>query len=108
MTHTEQAAHASRSRRSGLVALNIALLCVLGGVTLTAQVGAQPSNQNMRVRGEYTIVGGSTIGENASTIYVLDSANREVVSLRWNDSTKALEGIGFRDLVRDVNSDPDR
>lgn len=108
MTHTEQADRATRPPRSGLVALNIALLCVLGVVTLTPQVGAQSSNQSMRVRGEYTVVGGSTIGENSSTIYVLDSANREVVSLRWNDSTKALEGIGFRDLVRDVNSDPDR
>lgn len=108
MTHTQQSAGAPRTRRSGLVVLNIALLCALGGVTLSTQVGAQPSNQNMRVRGEYTVVGGATIGENANTIYVLDSANREVVSLRWNDSTKALEGIGFRDLVRDVNSDPDR
>ena len=92
----------------GLVMLNVALLAVLGVVTLTPQVVAQASSENMRVRGEYTVVGGQTIGENASTIYVIDSANRELVSLRWNDSTKALEGIGFRDLVRDVNSDPDR
>jgi len=88
--------------------LNLALLSVLGVVTLSPQVGAQPLGENMRVRGEYTVVAGATIGENANTLYVLDSANREVVSLRWNDSTKALEGIGFRDLVRDVNSDPDR
>ena len=98
----------SRPRRSGLVVLNLALLTVLGVVTVSPRVGAQMGNSEMRVRGEYTLVGGDTLGENASTIYVLDSANRELVSLRWNDSSKVLEGLGFRDLVHDVNSDPER
>ncbi len=98
----------SRPRRSGLVALNLALLAVLGVVTVSPRVGAQMGNPENRVRGEYTLVGGEVLGETASTIYVLDSANRELVSLRWNDSTKALEGVGYRDLVRDVNSDPER
>ena len=100
-----------RSRRSGLVALNLFLLIALGAVTLAPQVGAQPMRgdvQSPRVRGDYAIVGGATLGDNASTVYVLDSANRELVALRWNDSNKSLEGVGFRDLVRDANSDPDR
>lgn len=97
--------------RSGLVVLNLLLLGVLGAVTLAPRVQAQSMRgdmQNPRVRGEYALVGGETLGETASTVYVLDSANRELVALRWNDSTKSLEGTGFRDLVRDANSDPDR
>jgi hypothetical protein len=98
-------------RRSGLVALNLVLLGTLGVVALVPDAGAQSGRgdfQNMRVRGDYALVGGETLGETASTVYVLDSANRELVALRWNDGTKSLEGVGFRDLVRDANSDPDR
>lgn len=99
------------ARRTGLVALNLLLLAVLGAVTLAPRLEAQSMRgefQNPRVRGEYAIVGGDTLGETSSTVYVLDSANRELVALRWNESTKSLEGVGFRDLVRDANSDPDR
>ncbi len=98
----------ARTPRSGLIALNVVLLAVLGAVTLAPRSEAQPSSPDTRVRGEYTIVGGKTLGDAGNTIYVLDSANREMVALRWNDSAKALEGMGYRDLVRDVNSDPDR
>lgn len=99
------------ARRSGLVVLNLLLLSVLGAVTLAPGAGAQPMRgepQSQRVRGDYALVGGMSLGDNAATVYVLDSANRELVALRWNDSTKSLEGVGFRDLVRDANSDPDR
>lgn len=99
------------ARRSGLVVLNLVLLSALGAVSIVPRLEAQPVRgdfQNPRVRGEYTIVGGETLGDTSDTIYVLDSANRELVALKWNESTKSLEGIGFRDLVRDANSDPDR
>lgn len=102
---------AARSRRSGLVVLNLFLLAALGAVMLAPTVDAKPMRgdvQNPRVRGDYSLVGGETLGDNASTVYVLDSANRELVALRWNDGNKSLEGVGFRDLVRDANSDPDR
>lgn len=98
-------------RGTGLVALNVVLLAVLGVVSIVPGLEAQSmrgSPQVPRVRGEYAVVGGQTMGDTASTIYVLDSANRELVSLRWNESTKSIEGVGFRDLVRDANSDPDR
>lgn len=110
---TSGAEHRSARRpgRPGLVVLNLVLLGVLGAVTLAPGAGAQPlrgDTQNPRVRGDYALVGGVSLGDNAATVYVLDSANRELVALRWNDSTKSLEGVGFRDLVRDANSDPDR
>lgn len=99
--------------RRGLVLLNVALLGTLAAVTLTPWAGAQaPMGQDRlghtRVRGEYALVGGSTLGNLASTMYILDSANRELLVLRWNDSSKSLEGVGYRDLARDASSDPDR
>ncbi|PCI07676.1 hypothetical protein COB72_09820 [bacterium] len=92
----------------GLVVLNLALLAGLGLVTIAPDAGAQMGTPTSRARGEYSIVGGSTIGGVSSTIYVLDSANRELIALSWNDSAKSLDGIGYRDLSLDSSSDPDR
>ena len=92
----------------GLVMLNLALLCGLGAVSLSTSASAQMGSATNRVRGEYTIVGGSTLGSISNMIYVLDSANREMIALSWNDSSKSLEGIGYRDLRIDASSDPDR
>tara|TARA_R110002073_G_scaffold118918_1_gene258540 strand:+ start:426998 stop:427342 length:345 start_codon:yes stop_codon:yes gene_type:complete len=92
----------------GLVVLNIALLCGLGAISFSQSATAQMGSKNDRVRGEYTIVGGSTLGSISNMIYVLDSANREMIALSWNDSTKGLDGVGYRDLNLDSSSDPDR
>ncbi len=94
---------------SGLIALNVALLGGLGLVSLAPFADAQGTpGQINRARGDYAVVGGATIGGVSGVIYVLDTANRELIALGWNDSTKSLEGIGYRDLSRDASSDPDR
>ena len=92
----------------GLVVLNVVLLFGLGAVTLSGQVDAQSSSATGRVRGDYSVVGGATLGGVSSMIYVLDSANREMIALSWNDSSKSLDGVGYRDLNLDASSDPDR
>jgi hypothetical protein len=95
----------------GLVVLNLALLGVLGAVSFSPMADAQSAksaNGATRARGEYSIVGGATIGGVSSVIYVLDTINRELIALNWNDSTKSLEGVGYRDLSVDAKSDPDR
>lgn len=85
---------------------------VLAGAALAMVVvglaGAQPGGGQTRASGQYTCVGGATIGGYTNVIYVLDSANREIVALKWNDGTKQLEGIGYRDLVTDIAKENDR
>jgi len=101
----------SGKRVGGLVVLNLALLGVLGAVSFSPMADAQSAksaNGTTRARGEYSIVGGATIGGVSSVIYVLDTINRELIALNWNDSTKSLEGVGYRDLSLDAKSDPDR
>jgi|GEM_PF-1262207 len=106
-THTTQSRTLKPTR--GLIVLNVVLLAGLGLVTVSPNAGAQLSGQaNTRVRGDYSVVGGATIGGVSSVLYVLDTANRELVAMSWNDSTHTLEGIGYRDLNADVLSDPDR
>lgn len=84
-----------------------AVLGVLGTGLLATPLVAQSRDQG-RPSGDYSVVGGMTLGSHANVIYVLDSANRELVALRWNDSTKALEGVGYRDLVADLAGETQR
>ena len=82
----------------------------LAGVVVASAAGLAVGQavESRRVSGQYSCVGGKTIGGYTNMIYVLDSANRELVSLKWNDGTKQLEGHGYRDLVTDVSQENDR
>jgi len=102
----------ARSAR-GLLALNGALLAVLALVTLgghlpaSAGVGsnAQPVN---RARGEYTMVAGEIKFGDSSGIWVVDSANQEMVAIRWNDGRNSFDGIDYRNLAEDQARRPGR
>lgn len=99
--------HGSRAPR-GLIVLNLALLGGLGLVSFAPSADAQSGVSVSRVPGEYSVVAGASVGGVSSVIYVIDSANREMIALSWNDSIKSLEGIGYRDLSLDSTGDPDR
>jgi len=96
-----------RSRQTrALVALNAGLLAVLALVTAVPRADAQAGVR--RPPGTYALVGGEPPGGNANAVYVLDSANRELIVLRWNNSINQLEGIGYRDLRTDAVAEPTR
>ncbi|RMH14231.1 MAG: hypothetical protein D6695_01825 [Planctomycetota bacterium] len=90
-----------RSNRS-LVALNIALVLVLGAVSLPRIAGAQ--NERSRSRGEYTMVEGVRGSGSSNAVYILDSVNAEMIVLLWDQGRRTLQGIGFRDLEDDVQA----
>lgn len=86
--------------------LNLALAGAV--IASAAGLAVGQAMESRRVGGQYTCVGGKTIGGYTNMIYVLDSANSELVSLKWNDGSKQLEGHGYRDLVADVSQENDR
>lgn len=96
---------AGRRVSRGLVALNVALALGLALVTLAPSADAQRA---ARARGDYTMVAGAINGSTSHAIYIVDGANQEMVALRWNESSKSLDGIGFRDLAADVTARPGR
>lgn len=84
----------------GLIALNLALLAVLALVTFASgpvQAGAQA-----RGRGEYTMVAGGAPGTDAAAVYIVDVANQELIAITYNQQTKQLDGIGYRNLAADA------
>ena len=98
----------------GLIVLNAVLLGILGVITLGPGAGAQtqsgskpgPNNageeQNARPRGSYTMVGGELPSGNSNAIWVLDTANQELLALVWDQSRSRIHGLGFRDLASDA------
>jgi hypothetical protein len=90
----------------GLIAVNAALVLGLGLAALapSAIAGRQPT----RARGVYTMVNGAIQGGNSDAIYIVDSANQEMVVIRWNDGRTSLEGIGYRNLTGDAQAQPGR
>lgn len=85
--------------RVALVALNAVLLLVLGVVTLSPSAAAQ---QAQRPRGEYILLGGQMTGSPTSAVHVIDTSNQEMITLRWSQSGKTFEGLGYRNLRLDA------
>ena len=94
-----------RKARRGLIAVNIALLMVLGAVVLSPSSMAQ---RGARARGEYTMVSGKIVGGNSHVVYILDGANQEVLAAKWNEAAKAVDVIGYRDMQADAQTQPGR
>ncbi len=89
-----------------LITINAALLLLLGAVTLAPSTNAQRGAT--RARGEYTMLSGKATGSSSHVIYIVDSSNQDLVAVRWNESTKALDNIGYRDLKEDAQASPGR
>lgn len=96
----------TRTSRRPLVVLNMVLALVLAAISLAPRAEAQRGGG--RGRGDYTMVSGRIQGGSSNAIYVVDAANQEMIALRWSDSTKGLEGIGYRDLRADSQSPQSR
>ncbi len=93
------------TKRRGLIALNAGLVLVLAAVSLSPEARAQ---RGARARGEYTMVSGRVVGGSNNAVYVVDSANQEMIALIWNNTRKGLEGIGYRDFNADSGAAPGR
>jgi len=89
----------SKQRTKGLIALNAVLLVGLALITLAPDAEAQA--RRTRAHGQYAIVDAQFLGSQSAAIIVLDSANQEMLALRWDRSRRILTTIGQRDLAAD-------
>jgi len=100
--HSTQSSSAIRSlgrnRCLGLIALNAALAATLAAVTL----GASATAQSARTRGDYLMVGGRVNGVDGAAVFVIDSSNQEMIAVSLNNTSKKLDGVGYRNLASDA------
>ncbi len=110
MSHQPMSQTVSRTRmRAALATLNLALIGVVGAIILSpTPAGAQATAAANRARGDYAMVAGEiSAGSNAVT-YIVDSANQEVLVVRWDASRAQLQSIGYRSLAADAVAAPVR
>lgn len=74
-----------------LVGANIAALCFLATVELSAAARAQ-----QRPRGTYTAASGRIEGTETHALYVVDETTQELIAVQWDPRTKQLKGLGYR------------
>ena len=81
----------------GLLLLNGLLIALLAAVTFAPTAEAQ-----QRFRGKYAMVSGRAQGSPPYLLYILDQNSRQLVAVRYNVQQDLLEGMGYRDLVKDA------
>jgi len=86
-------------RLRGLLALNGALLMALGAVVFGPSADAQ-----LRPRGDYTMVAGRVNGAHSGVVYIVDTANQELIALTYDHNEKRVEGVGYRNLAADASN----
>jgi len=89
-----------RSRVAGLVAINALLAGVALAGVLVGRAGAQPGTA--RLPGRYTVIPGKVSGISGSVLYVIDSANQEMIALRYQRAQSRLEPFAFRSIAADA------
>ena len=96
-TPSRSTVRAAGSDLRALVVLNGLLLCLLAAVTFAPTADAQ-----YRARGAYTMSAGRVNGADSSAVYVVDTANQELIAVTYNPNTKVIDGIGYRNLAGDA------
>lgn len=92
-------AHRRVSTFRSLLVLNTLLLAILAAVTFGPSADAQS-----RARGHYTMVAGGVNGSTSSAVYIIDVINQEMMAVVYNQNTKRLDSIGYRNLAYDATA----
>jgi len=89
----------NRKSLGGLIVLNVALLFVLGLLTMApstaeAQLGG-------RRAGDYVMVAGQVQGKVNSTLYIADLNNGTMIAVNYDQNARALVPVGGRVISAD-------
>ena len=89
-----------RPRLLALTILNAAILVAIIALPLTHNAEGQ-DGRTTRSHATYSMAGGNVGGFATGAIYIVDETHDEMISLMWNDKSKVLTSIGYRNLAAD-------
>lgn len=101
----------TRTPVRALALVNAALLAAILATALarpSAHAQGEPPAEGRRPRGEYTMVSAKTNQGGPHAVWIVDSANNEMVAVRWDQSRQAMLGIGYRSISSDARLSPGR
>lgn len=88
------------SRISALVALNVLLVAAILVVPMARS--AQGQGGGNRARATYSMAGGNIAASDMGVLHIIDETNQELLSVMWNEKTKTLTPVGYRNLAADA------
>lgn len=91
--------HKKRNTLGGLIALNLALVVILGLVTIAPSVQASGA---AAAAGDYMIVGGRINGATSNAVYILDQRTGALMCFLYDRSSKKLKGLSVRSVANDA------
>lgn len=80
----------------------IAVSCIVAmAIALWPTIRGAQAQSGQRARGNYLILAGKNISNDTSQLFCLDTANQELIGLRWNPGAGQLEVAGYRSIAAD-------
>lgn len=91
---------ARRSRLAALAILNGLLLTAIIALPMTRRADGQEGS-GTRSHATYSMAGGNISGLATGALYIVDETHDEMISVMWNDKSKILTSLGYRNLAAD-------
>lgn len=96
--------------RNGVIALNVLLIAVLTAIvfvpTSDAQQ-AQPSSYTPpTATPAYLAVPSVASGMSTGVVYIMNTVQREMVAVAWNQNRNKIMTLGYRNIAADAQSVP--
>jgi hypothetical protein len=85
--------------RSGVIALNVLLITILGFL-----VFVPTSNAQISVSSSYLAVPSQANGLTTGVVYIMNTSSQELVAVAWNRNKKKIMPLGYRNLSRDAQT----
>jgi hypothetical protein len=80
--------------KQGLIALNIALLAVLGAVSLVPVTDAQVTSMN-----EYVAVSGEISGRQSGVVFIASSSDRAMLATTWDHNKNRIVIMAAKNIA---------
>ncbi|MBC8310392.1 MAG: hypothetical protein H8E83_07760 [Planctomycetes bacterium] len=84
---------------SGVIALNVLLITILGFLVFVPNGNAQIS-----VSPSYLAVPSQANGLTTGAVYIMDTSSHELVAVAWNRNKKKIVPLGYRNISMDAQS----
>jgi hypothetical protein len=89
----------NRRSLAGLVVVNVALLVVLAVLCLTPRAAQAQLGQG---RGDYFMIAGQAVGQNAGVLYIVDTVSAKVIAVAYNKQNRTFAAVAERDINNDA------
>jgi hypothetical protein len=91
--------HMKKTSRNGVIALNIVLVAILTVISLVPE-----SEATFTAEQRYIALPSTASGVTTGIVYLMNTAQRELVAISWDHNKNSIVTLGYRNLSSDASS----